>query len=214
MFKRIGTAALRCKHGRLIGVEHCKDCWSHQSEAPMSGVRRLYNTRQAEVASPLQRIGMAIQRAFHQMVIPLAPKFSLYPVWAGTMEDINRGKMVFGLSTGTMREDYEDPPLQLVVTMKIKYTTPWWLRLWRRVTGWRPKRWEQQPGFHFRADKDGKVRRIDDPSKAFVPGVIKCPQCGGSHIENYSSLEQEFAGVNEFACSDCSHTWTDEVKAG
>ena len=207
MFRKIGTTALRCKHGKLVGIDGCEEC---NRAAP-------YMRRQHQVTSPMQNLGMQIQRTFQSSGVPIHPKLTFYPVWAGTMEDMSKGTMVFGLQTGHPREDYEDPMFQLVVKMKIKHTAPWWLRAWRRVTRQRPKPWEQQVGYHYRSDGKGNVRKVTDPSHSRVlvtETSTTCPNCRSLNVEDRTELDQAFDGVNSFFCRECENLWTHERRVG
>jgi hypothetical protein len=136
------------------------------------------------------------------------------------MEDMSEGRMVFGLQTGHPREDYEDPQFQLVVTMKIKHTAPWWKRLWNRLMRRQPKPWEQQKGYHYRSDDNGSVRKVTDPDYGYTPKEkgAPCPHCENAEFQDHSSFEEGLGGgVKVLTCTRCNRTsyYEDAVeKAG
>jgi hypothetical protein len=200
MFKKIGTRALKCKHGNLIGVEECHECEDHPE---------LPNVRPTPVVSPMQNIGMSVQSSLEQLTIPIHRELSFYPVWAGTMEEMSEGRMVFGLQTGHPREDYEDPPFQLVVKMKIKHTVPWWKRLWNRLTRRRPKPWEQQRGFFYRSDGKGGSVKVMTPDRGYAPKMqgSVCPNCQNHEFRDHSLIEQWLGGGKILTCTNCNCTY-------
>jgi len=205
MFRRIGTRALKCEHGKLLGVQFCNNCELYLESA--TGRRVALSKK--PVTSPMQEIGMHLQSAFERLEISIHDRLKFFPVWAGTMEDMSDGKMVFGLQTGHPREDYENPKLQLVVSMKIKHTSPWYSRLWGWITRRRPKPWDQQRGYHFRSDGKGNVRKVKDPDHKFVVHAgPACPRCQGVDIADHSKFEKECGqDSGAYTCNQCGVSW-------
>lgn len=202
MFKRIGTQAPTCVHGKLLELGNaCDEC---------------HRNRPKIVKSPLRVFGEDIQRVLDLSSVQVTQDHRLHPVWAGTLEEMDRGNLQFELSTGHPRERYEGTKFYLDMKLRIRHTVPWYIRAWRALTKPLPKPWDQEVGVHKRV-QDGKVVERTDPELSYlIARGDHCPCCGCEDYSDHSAIEQELAGnqnVHVRQCVRCHRTYYLERSA-